>query len=69
MSTALAGVHETGPSCHSCPCGLTRQHLTDFKLVGAGGVCTAFKQGSNKSEVCGELFVDHPPGGNYKFYI
>lgn len=30
-------------------------------------MCTAYKKGSNKNELCGELFVDHPAGGMNSF--
>jgi len=42
-----------------CPCGLTQEQLDRHGLVGAGGVCTAFRKGS-RTDACGELLADHP---------
>jgi hypothetical protein len=42
-----------------CPCGLPYEDVRDLRLIGAGGVCTAFRKGS-RTEVCGELLADHP---------
>jgi len=42
-----------------CPCGLTQEQLDRHGLVGAGGICTAFRRGS-RAELCGELLADHP---------
>lgn len=51
----------------SCPCCLTREQLDKFGLVGEHGVCTAYRKGSSKTELCGELFVDHPVAGMNAF--
>gem|GEM_PF-6923605 len=42
-----------------CPCGLTREEVLAGRLVGSGGVCTAFRRGS-RTELCDELLADHP---------
>jgi hypothetical protein len=44
-----------------CPCGLTFEFLDKHNLVGDGGVCTAWRKGSNKTIRCGELAIDQSP--------
>jgi hypothetical protein len=65
MSTSAASTTEPA----QCPCGMPQEYLREFKLVGEGGVCTAWRKGSNKQVRCGELFVDHPTTGTILLFL
>jgi hypothetical protein len=66
MST-FAAAATSGPDL--CPCGLAKEHLEKFGLVGDDGRCTAWRRGSNYQERCGNLFADHPTKGIFYFPI
>jgi len=64
VSAAATAASVTGP----CPCGLTKEEVINTRLFKTGGVCTAFRIGSNREE-CGKLIAEHPTTGTISLFF